>query len=51
MKKLNTFIVRALSADEMKEYDEDCLVQKADAVTPSTGKRSPLIAAGARTHR
>ncbi|GHU62110.1 hypothetical protein FACS189445_4800 [Spirochaetia bacterium] len=35
-----------ISADEMKEYDEDCLVQKADTANVAPGKRSPLVAAG-----
>jgi DNA-binding transcriptional regulator YiaG len=43
-----------ISAEEMKEYDEDCLtkdaLQKADTTKPSTGKRSPLAAAGASPH-
>ena len=35
-----------ISDAEMKEYDEDCLVQKADTPNAAPGKRSPLVAAG-----
>jgi DNA-binding transcriptional regulator YiaG len=34
-----------ISADEMKEYDEDCLVSTADIAGATIRGRSPLVAA------
>ncbi|GHT67735.1 hypothetical protein FACS1894110_13790 [Spirochaetia bacterium] len=39
-----------ISADEMKEYDEDCLVSTADTAGASTVKRSPAVAAASAPH-
>ncbi|GHV73382.1 hypothetical protein AGMMS49940_06840 [Spirochaetia bacterium] len=39
-----------ISAAEMREFDEDCLVPKADTSTPSAGDRSPMVAAGSTPH-
>jgi putative transcriptional regulator len=39
-----------ISADEMKEYDEDCLVSTADIAGDATVKRPPAAAAASGTH-
>jgi hypothetical protein len=39
-----------ISSDEMKEYDEDCLVSTADNAGASTVKRSPAVAAASGIH-
>ena len=39
-----------INADEMKEYDEGCLVSTADNAGVSTVKRSPAVAAASGTH-